>query len=132
MTWDLLSEFGATVDVPSQESWNDNRTGTSSSSSLAASGNGNMSGLSGNGTGTGGSSTTAIGTTTTTTATGSTPGSGGPNANTNVAIKGPASFWRCDYEPSNLSWSPQCKLGPAGTEWLGVVGGKGVWGVKTG
>ena len=44
--------------------------------------------------------------------------------------KGPASSWRCDYEVSNLSWSPQSQLTSQGGEWLGVTGGRGVWGVK--
>jgi DDB1- and CUL4-associated factor 7 len=53
-----------------------------------------------------------------------TPGSG------QVGAKGPASSWRCDYEVGNLSWAPQSGLTSQGGEWLGVAGGRGVWGVK--
>ena len=51
-----------------------------------------------------------------------------PNAN----AKGPAAAWRCDFEVSNVSWSPQANQGVGGarSDWLGVVGGKGVWGVQ--
>lgn len=51
---------------------------------------------------------------------------GGAGGNSNA--KGPASSWRCDFEVSNISWSPQSNQG--GGDWLGVVGGKGVWGVQ--
>ncbi|KAL7269168.1 hypothetical protein RUND412_008179 [Rhizina undulata] len=39
----------------------------------------------------------------------------------------PVATWRCDYEVNNCSWSPG---GGGGGEYLGVVGGRGVWGVK--
>jgi len=48
----------------------------------------------------------------------------------NINLKGPASSWRCDYEIANLSWAPQSGLTVQGGEWVGVAGGKGVWGVK--
>ncbi|KIW07186.1 uncharacterized protein PV09_02052 [Verruconis gallopava] len=48
----------------------------------------------------------------------------------NVSLKGPASSWSCDYEVSNLSWAPQSMLTGQGGEWVGVAGGRGVWGVK--
>lgn len=48
----------------------------------------------------------------------------------NVAAKGPASWWRCDFEVGNLSWAPQSGLTAQGGEWVGVSGGRGVWGVK--
>jgi WD repeat-containing protein 68 len=48
----------------------------------------------------------------------------------NVSLKGPASSWACDYEIANLSWAPQSMLTGQGGEWIGVAGGRGVWGVK--
>ncbi|KAK8253920.1 WD40-repeat-containing domain protein [Phyllosticta capitalensis] len=47
-----------------------------------------------------------------------------------INLKGPAASWRCDYEVGNLSWAPQSSLTQQGGEWLGVSGGRGVWGVK--
>jgi len=47
-----------------------------------------------------------------------------------VSAKGPAASWRCDYEVGNLSWAPQSRLTAQGGEWLGIAGGRGVWGVK--
>ncbi|KAK7605661.1 WD40-repeat-containing domain protein [Phyllosticta paracitricarpa] len=47
-----------------------------------------------------------------------------------INLKGPAASWRCDYEVGNLSWAPQSGLTQQGGEWLGVSGGRGVWGVK--
>lgn len=64
--------------------------------------------------------------------------------------RGPIASWRCDYEVNNISWAPRSGLtgnstpnsssnssanlsqsgsngGPS--EWLGVSGGRGVWGV---
>ncbi|KAJ9212232.1 hypothetical protein DTO166G4_6176 [Paecilomyces variotii] len=45
--------------------------------------------------------------------------------------RGPAFAWQCDYEVSNLSWSPAGGATSAGhhRDWLGVCGGKGFWGV---
>lgn len=47
-----------------------------------------------------------------------------------VGAKGPASWWHCDFEVGNLSWAPQSGLTAHGGEWVGVSGGRGVWGVK--
>lgn len=49
-----------------------------------------------------------------------------PGAN----VKGPASSWACDFEVSNLSWSPPSQLTSQGGDWLGVTGGRALWGVK--
>ncbi|OJZ87359.1 hypothetical protein ASPFODRAFT_44986 [Aspergillus luchuensis CBS 106.47] len=45
--------------------------------------------------------------------------------------RGPAAVWLCDNEVSNISWSPQGGTTPAGhpRDWLGVCGGRGLWGV---
>ena len=43
--------------------------------------------------------------------------------------RAPAASWTCDYEVGNISWAPQSSLTSQG-EWLGVSGGRGVWGVK--
>ena len=56
------------------------------------------------------------------------PASGGGGGTVNA--KGPAASWRCDYEISNLSWAPQSQLTSHGGDWLGVCGGRGIWGVK--
>ncbi|EOA81497.1 uncharacterized protein SETTUDRAFT_165955 [Exserohilum turcica Et28A] len=50
--------------------------------------------------------------------------------NAPVGQKGPYASWRCDYEIGNLSWAPQSALTGQGGEWVGVAGGRGVWGVK--
>ena len=42
----------------------------------------------------------------------------------------PAASWQCDYEVGNLSWAPQSGLTSQGNDWLGVSGGRGVWGVS--
>lgn len=42
--------------------------------------------------------------------------------------RGPVASWMCDYEVGNISWAPQ-RAGNQGSEWLGVSGGKGIWGV---
>lgn len=44
--------------------------------------------------------------------------------------KGPLASWRCDYEVNNVSWAPQSALTGQGGDWLGVCGGRGIWGVK--
>lgn len=41
----------------------------------------------------------------------------------------PLASWQCEYEVNNLSWAPQNGLSNRGTEWLGVSGGRSVWGV---
>ena len=53
-----------------------------------------------------------------------------PSGQNPVNAKGPACSWRCDYEVGNLSWAPQSHLTGQGGEWIGVCGGRGVWGVK--
>lgn len=62
-------------------------------------------------------------------ASGSGSASGGNTAQT-PNTKGPAASWRCDYEVANLSWAPQSSMMGQGGEWLGVTGGRGIWGVK--
>ena len=67
--------------------------------------------------------------------------------------RGPVASWSCDYEVNNISWAPRSRLtggsgsssnsssgrnsshGAAtavdnGWEWLGVTGGRGIWGVS--
>ena len=51
-------------------------------------------------------------------------GSGSDNA------RGPAASWQCDYEVNNVSWAPQNGLSNQGGDWLGVSGGRGIWGVS--
>ncbi|KAF2007387.1 WD40 repeat-like protein [Amniculicola lignicola CBS 123094] len=59
------------------------------------------------------------------------PTNGGQQTTTATAgQKGPYASWRCEYEVSNLSWAPQSALTGQGGEWVGVSGGRGVWGVK--
>ncbi|OJJ89245.1 WD repeat protein [Aspergillus glaucus CBS 516.65] len=45
--------------------------------------------------------------------------------------RGPAAAFQCDYEISNISWSPQGGTTGSGhpRDWLGVCGGRGIWGV---
>ncbi|KAJ4326363.1 hypothetical protein N0V94_000038 [Neodidymelliopsis sp. IMI 364377] len=50
--------------------------------------------------------------------------------NVPVGQKGPYASWRCDYEVGNISWAPQSALTGQGGDWIGVAGGRGVWGVK--
>ncbi|KAF2273737.1 WD40 repeat-like protein [Westerdykella ornata] len=47
-----------------------------------------------------------------------------------VSQKGPYASWKCDYEVGNISWAPQSVLTSQGGEWVGVAGGRGIWGVK--
>ncbi|KAF2840499.1 WD40 repeat-like protein [Patellaria atrata CBS 101060] len=56
--------------------------------------------------------------------------SGAGSGQAPLNAKGPAASWRCDFEIANLSWAPQSGLTAQGGEWLGVCGGRGVWGVK--
>ncbi|KAF8471721.1 WD40-repeat-containing domain protein [Kalaharituber pfeilii] len=45
----------------------------------------------------------------------------------------PVMVWRSDWEVNNISWSPPTTTSAGTTghsEWLGVVGGRGIWGVK--
>lgn len=57
-------------------------------------------------------------------------GAGGQQGGGSVGQKGPYASWRCDYEVGNLSWAPSSGLTAQGGEWVGVCGGRGVWGVK--
>jgi WD repeat-containing protein 68 len=43
--------------------------------------------------------------------------------------RGPTASWRCDYEVGNISWAPHSALSSDG-DWVGVSGGRGIWGVK--
>ncbi|KAI0020132.1 WD40-repeat-containing domain protein [Xylariomycetidae sp. FL0641] len=42
----------------------------------------------------------------------------------------PVGSWGCDYEVGNLGWAPPLSGGDGAGDWLGVSGGRGVWGVK--
>ncbi|KAI9682098.1 MAG: hypothetical protein M1817_000152 [Caeruleum heppii] len=55
------------------------------------------------------------------------PGQAGAAGDVN---RGPAAAWRCDYEVGNISWAPHSGLTSQGTDWLGVSGGRGIWGIK--
>ena len=55
---------------------------------------------------------------------GVTGGSGAANE------RSPTAAWKCDYEVGNLSWAPNSGLSKDGSEWLGVSGGRGIWGVR--
>ena len=61
------------------------------------------------------------------------PGSNGnPQSSGNSSpanTQGPTASWQCDYEVGNISWAPQSGLTSQGSDWLGVSGGRGVWGV---
>jgi len=62
---------------------------------------------------------------------GATQGSGQASGQAStVGQKGPYASWRCDYEVGNISWAPSSALTGQGGEWVGVSGGRGVWGVK--
>lgn len=41
--------------------------------------------------------------------------------------RNPVAHWPCESEVVNLSWGPSA--GKSGSDWLGVVGGRGVWGL---
>ena len=48
-----------------------------------------------------------------------------------LKAQGPLASWRCDYEVGNLSWAPQSTLtSQSQGDWLGVSGGRGIWGVS--
>lgn len=57
-------------------------------------------------------------------------GQGTQGQQADVQSKGPSASWRCEYEVGNVSWAPQSALTGQGGDWLGVCGGRGVWGVK--
>ncbi|KAL8871742.1 MAG: hypothetical protein Q9174_002491 [Haloplaca sp. 1 TL-2023] len=50
-------------------------------------------------------------------------------APTSGTERGPIASWMCDYEVGNISWAPQSGLTSQGNDWLGVSGGRGLWGV---
>ncbi|KAI9931021.1 hypothetical protein ASPWEDRAFT_23111 [Aspergillus wentii DTO 134E9] len=54
-----------------------------------------------------------------------------PGGAPSTSERGPAAAWQCDYEVSNISWSPQGGTNHSGhpRDWLGVCGGRGIWGV---
>lgn len=43
--------------------------------------------------------------------------------------RAPVAAWECDYEVGNLGWVPRLSSNDYG-EWLGVSGGRGIWGVR--
>lgn len=59
------------------------------------------------------------------------PNPNNPRAPTTTTDRGPAAAFQCDYEVSNISWSPQGGTTGSGhpRDWLGVCGGRGIWGV---
>lgn len=59
-----------------------------------------------------------------------TNGGSGTQGGGAMQQKGPYASWKCDYEVGNISWAPQSVLTSQGGEWVGIAGGRGVWGVK--
>ncbi|PGH12502.1 hypothetical protein AJ79_04246 [Helicocarpus griseus UAMH5409] len=57
---------------------------------------------------------------------------GGPSNSPTTIERGPAAAWQCDYEISNISWAPHTGGGMTGSgkDWVGVCGGRGLWGVS--
>ncbi|KAL8777806.1 MAG: hypothetical protein Q9213_007703 [Squamulea squamosa] len=51
------------------------------------------------------------------------------SAATTSTERAPIASWMCDYEVGNISWAPQSGLTSQEADWLGVSGGRGVWGV---
>ncbi|KAL9129605.1 MAG: hypothetical protein Q9217_001993 [Psora testacea] len=49
--------------------------------------------------------------------------------NSPLSSQAPVASWQCDYEVGNLSWAPQSGLTSHQCDWLGVSGGRGIWGV---
>lgn len=41
--------------------------------------------------------------------------------------RNPIAWWNCEAEVNNLSWSPGG--GKSGSDWIGIVGGRSVWGL---
>ena len=54
------------------------------------------------------------------------PANGGAPADN---ARAPVAAWQCDYEVGNLGWVPRLSSPDYG-EWLGVSGGRGIWGVR--
>ena len=44
--------------------------------------------------------------------------------------RSPSAAWRCDYEVNNISWAPPSVSNNQGGDWVGVSGGRGMWGVR--
>lgn len=44
-------------------------------------------------------------------------------------FQGPTASWQCDYEVNNISWAPKSAVTGQSSDWIGVTGGKGIWGV---
>ncbi|KAK2761356.1 hypothetical protein FQN54_001878 [Arachnomyces sp. PD_36] len=60
-----------------------------------------------------------------------TSGANPSGSPTTTLERGPAAAWQCDYEVSNISWAPNISgAGGHGRDWLGVCGGRGLWGVS--
>ncbi|KAI0593650.1 WD40-repeat-containing domain protein [Biscogniauxia sp. FL1348] len=62
----------------------------------------------------------------------STPTTGPSSNGTGATEKHltPVANWHCDYEVGNLGWAPPLHHSDGVGDWLGVSGGRGVWGVK--
>ncbi|KAF2741979.1 WD40 repeat-like protein [Sporormia fimetaria CBS 119925] len=58
------------------------------------------------------------------------PTNGGAPQGGAMGQKGPYASWKCGYEVGNISWAPQSVLTSQGGEWVGVSGGRGIWGIK--
>lgn len=54
----------------------------------------------------------------------------GASSGSSAVDRGPAASWQCDYEVSNISWAPHTPGNNNTSGWLGVSGGKGLWGVS--
>lgn len=50
-------------------------------------------------------------------------------ASQTAKIHNPVASWQCNYEVGNLGWVPQSPGSDYG-DWLGISGGRGIWGVK--
>ena len=55
----------------------------------------------------------------------------GPANGAQDGARSPVASWECDYEIANLAWAPHLQTGEYG-EWLGVSGGRGIWGTRVG
>lgn len=91
--------------------------------------NNNSSSLTGSSLGTGGGSTISS-----SSGPPGASGSGGAAPPANGVIpaenaRAPVAAWQCDYEVGNLGWVPRLANSDYG-EWLGVSGGRGIWGVR--
>ena len=42
----------------------------------------------------------------------------------------PSAVWQCDHEVSNISWAPSILSAGQAGDWVGISGGRGVWGVQ--